>query len=303
MDQRALLLAGGSSRGIIQVGVLASIINKEPEIEYTFIGGNSVGAINAAFLAQFPIGDFPLAVDRLASLWFGLEGDRSIYRANLFSVLRYIWDNGFADPEPLKKLIQERFDPGLVRENGRKLRISTVDLLSGMYMEFGETEATWEHIYGSASMPYAFPAILTSDNKYYLTDGGVLKVAPIKTAIDLGYRKIDIVLNSPIERSKRVHCKSVKGVKRVDRYATRVLELILDHQFVLDMKLCLAYNLLSKANITRHREVDVRVFAPKEVLSDEMILVDFSPDILREWYNDSLQITPVDLEEFLSKVG
>jgi len=308
-DESALILAGGSSRGITQVGTLCGALERALLGKYTFFGGNSVGAINAADLAQYPPEQFEQALEHLKTLWFGIRGNRDIWRGGLLSVLRPLWSNGFADPAPLQRILQRNFDPERVRASRQKLRLSTVDVLSGEYVEFGEAEATWEHVYASAAMPFAFPCI-QKDN-YYLTDGGVLKVAPISTAIKLGYRKLDIILNAPVAKEKRVKRVEVREVRPLVPYACRILDLILDQQFVQELKVCLLYNRLARAGATDKVDLDVRIFAPSDVVSDELILMDFSKETLMGWYQENYKKwsdrdrneQPLSLEEFFDKLG
>ncbi|MBI3469491.1 MAG: patatin-like phospholipase family protein, partial [Planctomycetes bacterium] len=51
--KRALVLAGGGARGAYQVGMLQELVVNQG-LDFTIIRGVSVGALNAAFLAQAP---------------------------------------------------------------------------------------------------------------------------------------------------------------------------------------------------------------------------------------------------------
>ena len=50
---RALILGGGGARGAYQVGMLDVLVN-ELELDFQIMRGVSIGALNAAFLAQAP---------------------------------------------------------------------------------------------------------------------------------------------------------------------------------------------------------------------------------------------------------
>ena len=53
--RRALVLSGGGSKGAFEVGVLQRLMGDE-RADYDLLCGTSVGAINAAYIAQTPLG-------------------------------------------------------------------------------------------------------------------------------------------------------------------------------------------------------------------------------------------------------
>ena len=74
--RRALVLAGGGARGAFQVGMLEELVINQ-EIDFDIIRGVSVGALNAAFLAQASTQGNSLqnlkdAVGKLRELWDGI---------------------------------------------------------------------------------------------------------------------------------------------------------------------------------------------------------------------------------------
>lgn len=301
-EERAIIFVGGSVRGIYQLGVLSSILEKYPNRRYKFFGGNSVGTLTAAFLGQYPFGELGQGLKDLMDIWLGLRGSNDLWKVNVLSFVRALYDNGISNPKPLQRLIRDNLDIEKIKRSGRTVRISTVDVLEGEYVEYGEDELTWQNIYGSTAMPFGCPAIQTADGKY-LTDGGVLVSGPLKTAIKMGYTKIDLVLNGPINTKKRIKRVEVKSVKRMDKFALRILGMILDHKFVEQMKMCLLYNLLAEQGLTDKVEVDVNIYAPCDILDSRMILMDLKPDLLLQWYEDGRTTEPVDIETFLSNLG
>lgn len=68
---RILSLRGGGIHGSWEAGVLQGLVQNMPEdeIEYDYVAGVSIGAINASILATFPKGDEKEAVDLLTSLY------------------------------------------------------------------------------------------------------------------------------------------------------------------------------------------------------------------------------------------
>jgi len=296
--RRAIIFVGGSVRGIYQLGVVSKLLETE-EDDFEFLGGNSVGTLTSCFLGQYPMGEMGLGLRQLLDIWYGLKSAKDLWKMNLFSIFKALYDNGISNPAPLQQLIRAYCDLDKVKRSGRKVVISTVDVLEGEYVEYDQDHLTWQNIYGSTAMPFGCPAIETTDGKY-LTDGGVLVSGPLTTAIKAGYKDITIVLNGPVSKKKRIKRVEVKDVKRMDKFALRILGMILDNQFIKQMQLCLLYNLLAKNELTEKAEVNVRVFAPSNVLASEMILMELTPSKLKEWYEEGRNTKPLSLEEYIT---
>ncbi len=69
----ALVLGGGGSKGAFQVGVLKYLYERQ-RLNPAIITGTSVGALNAAKLAEGPD-----AISELVRLWRGIRGDSDVY--------------------------------------------------------------------------------------------------------------------------------------------------------------------------------------------------------------------------------
>ena len=74
----ALVLSGGGARASYQVGVLAALAERVPDLALPVVTGVSAGAINAAFLAGHP-GPLVHAVHQLRGHWLRLTPD-TVYR-------------------------------------------------------------------------------------------------------------------------------------------------------------------------------------------------------------------------------
>ena len=68
--KKALVLAGGGTRGIYQVGAIEAL-KEIGEDDWSIITGTSVGALNAAMLVQ---GDF----DRMVDMYEHLQADQIV---------------------------------------------------------------------------------------------------------------------------------------------------------------------------------------------------------------------------------
>ena len=70
---RILSLRGGGVHGAFETGVLRAIVENMPpeEVMYDYIGGVSVGAMNASIIASFPPGEEMEAVETMESVYAG----------------------------------------------------------------------------------------------------------------------------------------------------------------------------------------------------------------------------------------
>src|SRR3970040_2188127 len=74
----AIVLSGGGARAAYQVGVLAAVAERLPDLTIPIITGVSAGAINATYLAGHR-GALARAVKELQGQWLRLTSDQ-VYR-------------------------------------------------------------------------------------------------------------------------------------------------------------------------------------------------------------------------------
>src|SRR5690242_11511289 len=93
----ALVLSGGGARASYQVGVLAYIAERIPDLEIPIMTGVSAGAINIAYLASHQ-GRFKDRVTAIQGQWLRLFAE-NVYRlpptSILFAGLRLAWHTAF----------------------------------------------------------------------------------------------------------------------------------------------------------------------------------------------------------------
>src|ERR1700735_4652119 len=70
VHRTAFVLAGGGSRGAVQIGMLAELVDRGIRADRVY--GASVGAINGAAYASNPT---PEGIERMAEIWRKLKGD------------------------------------------------------------------------------------------------------------------------------------------------------------------------------------------------------------------------------------
>lgn len=196
----ALILSGGGARGAYECGVYKSL--HKHGIEIDVLVGTSVGAINAAAIAQ---GTDP---QTLIDLWLSLStpdawlyfdrlkkarallGNKHVFRARMDFWNVYNWTYIY-DTSPLRRTLSRYFDLERLRTAKRQLVIMAVDIVKGECRSFNNHQITLDHVLASASMPIIFPWTRIGNTLFW--DGGLLaNVPPLKAAIDIDPHVRDI---------------------------------------------------------------------------------------------------------------
>ena len=85
------MLSGGGAKGVWQVGACQHLI-VERGYWFDVIAGVSAGAVNGAALARaHDPHELAAALEHLRAVWFGLRGDRDIYRRRWLGALGMMW--------------------------------------------------------------------------------------------------------------------------------------------------------------------------------------------------------------------
>ena len=134
---RGLVLEGGGARGCYQIGAYKALV--EMGIDFDYVVGTSIGAINAAMICQ---GDLEIAY----KLWENLTYDdvisvkdndvNSIMKERLclenardkLNLAKDFFDNKGFGVEPLNESLSEYIDEKRVRESMMKFGLNTVDV-------------------------------------------------------------------------------------------------------------------------------------------------------------------------------
>lgn len=181
-----LVLAGGGSRGAMEVGVLAVLAERGFTPDHAI--GTSAGALNATMVAALPL---PEAVARLIALWNSPEA-RAVFHASPRELVRNLaarraWLRG---SEPLRHLVRTALnDLGVRRFEDLRLPLSVLvtDFVAGraeVLTEGGLEDA----LVASCSVPGIFPPVMLRRRR--LVDGGVLENCSLSTAVALDPRRV-----------------------------------------------------------------------------------------------------------------
>ncbi len=223
-----LVMSGGGARAAYQVGFLAAVAERFPDLRVDILTGVSAGAINAALLASKP-GDFRARVDELVELWSELRAEDVLRVGGTSLAWRVLrWGTrlasgglvrprhlqGLVDTTPLRGLLGRALGssdgslPGIARriDEGslKACAMTATSYSSGCSVTFvqGRDIIDWErpkrisrqrrltvdHVMASAALPMLFPAVRLEDGWY--GDGGVRLTAPLSPAIHLGAQRI-----------------------------------------------------------------------------------------------------------------
>jgi NTE family protein len=223
-----LALGGGGARAAYQAGVLRALVREVPELRFSICTGVSAGAINTAFLANFP-GPLPAAAEAMATMWGTLRLS-NVFRTSPYSLgtrmLRTMVQitsgippgvppvQGMVDTTPLREFLHEAFRTAdgtlpTILANVKSGRLEAVAITTTLYNTAQSvtfctgrqmhswdqpqrvsiaSELTVDHVMASAALPLLFPAVKIGDAWY--GDGGVRLVSPLGPAVHLGADRI-----------------------------------------------------------------------------------------------------------------
>lgn len=201
--KRALVLAGGGSRGAFQIGIWKYLMERNwiPDI----ICGTSIGAVNAAGIAS------GLDLQTLTRLWT-TYGRRKLYRLNLIQFLScYISGRSLKplfDTGRLQALLSELLDFEAVKASPTKIVISTVNVRTAQTHFYQNRDIGLEHVLASSALPILFPWHAIDGVPHW--DGGTMANIPLQPALDFGADEIIIAMLSPIRHTPQAFPRDVR---------------------------------------------------------------------------------------------
>ncbi|MEF9852793.1 MAG: patatin-like phospholipase family protein [Hydrogenoanaerobacterium sp.] len=213
--KRALVLAGGGSRGSYQIGVWRAL--RELEWNFDIVTGTSVGALNGALIAQ---DDYDTAVD----LWQNTVTTDVIdidlgakinglhdFNTKLGKFLSEMAKNGGTDPRPMENLVRRYVSEERVRNSPLIFKFVTVEyptlapkILDNKNLPEGELV---DYLMASAACFPAMQMRKIGATKYI--DGGYYDNMPVNLAVESGAEEIVAVDLEAIGRKKRVETGNV----------------------------------------------------------------------------------------------
>jgi NTE family protein len=269
---KALVLSGGGSKSAHSVGMLRYILG-ECKINYDIFCGVSAGAINCAFLAQYPTGEEEEASAKLAEMWSKIK-TKDIYKRWFFwGRTASLWKSSLYDSSPLADLIRTNLDLNKIRSSGKKVNVGTVSITSGKYTIFNQSSDYFiDAVIGSASFPGLLTPIQFMGQMW--SDGGIKEYSPIVKAIECGADVIDVIITSPQTRINLFLPKP-----NIIDIVKRSFDLSTDKITANDIEKVQTHNMLAEINLAKGH-VNLNILRPDYNLIAD--LLDFSPEKIKE---------------------
>lgn len=275
---RALVLAGGGSKGSWQAGVLKALAH-HPEYHsgFHYVAGTSVGALNAAAVAMNTKHDFPESIHLLEEIW---HSKLNIWKLKFPPYISGLWSNSLGTNKGLKDLLNVYIDCEQIGRSNVTLNITAVSLQSGKVRRFsGKDPLLLDGLLASSCFPIAFPPQNIEGELY--TDGGVRDVAPLSPAIKSGATEIVVVLCSDpnaLEHSPL----STDRLNRVYKVAMQVVEIMAAEVLMNDIKKCNAMNAeIEDGGAPGKRRIKLHLYFPQRPLGDSL---NFNANLMRSQF-------------------
>jgi NTE family protein len=192
----AFVLAGGGSRGAVQVGMLAELVERGIRADRVF--GASVGAINGAAYAGSPT---PEGIERMAEVWRGVKGADIFPRAPLDGPWAFLQKRPSVHSNSgLRAIIEAGIDYENLQDATIPFEVVTTSMTDGHERWIAHGNAV-EAILASSAIPSIFPPVVIDGD--VLVDGGVVNNVPISRAIGAGCTRIYVLLCGPLHYHPR----------------------------------------------------------------------------------------------------
>jgi len=192
----AFVLAGGGSRGAVQIGMLEELTRRGIRPDRVF--GASVGAINGASYAGNPTLE---GVAHMANVWLGVRGTDIFPRGTFDGPWAYFQKRAAVHADTgVRKIIEEGLDYERLEDAIIPIEVVTTSLTDGRERWIGHGPAI-EAVLASSAIPSIFPAVVIDGD--VLVDGGVVNNVPISRALAAGCDRIYVLLCGPLHYHPR----------------------------------------------------------------------------------------------------
>lgn len=196
LPKTAFVLAGGGSRGAVQIGMLAELVDRGIRADRVY--GASVGAINGAAYASNPT---PEGIERMAEIWRKLKGDDIFPRSVLDGPWLFLQKRPAVHANTgLRTIIEEGIDFEQIEDAAVPFELVTTSLTDGRERWIAHGNAV-EAILASSAIPSIFPPVTIDGDM--LVDGGVVNNVPISRALAAGCTRIFVLLCGPLHYQPR----------------------------------------------------------------------------------------------------
>jgi NTE family protein len=204
-QRTAFVLAGGGSRGAVQVGMLQELVNRGIRADRVF--GASVGAINGAAYAGDPT---PEGVDHMADVWRAVRGGDIFPKGPLDGPWAYFQKRPSVHANTgLRRIIEAGVRFENLEDAQIPVEVVTTSLTDGRERWITRGPAV-EAILASSAIPTMFPPVTIDGD--VLVDGGVVNNVPISRALTAGCDRIYVLLCGPLHYHPRAPARPVEAL-------------------------------------------------------------------------------------------
>ena len=187
----AFVLAGGGSRGAVQVGMLEELTERGIRPDRVF--GASVGAINGAAYAGNPTKE---GIERMARIWRDVKGTDVFPKSALDGPWAFFQKRASVHSNSgLRAIIEAGIDFERLEDTTIPFEVVTTSLTDGRERWLGHGNAV-EAILASSAIPSILPPVVIDGD--VLIDGGVVNNVPISRAMLAGCTRIYVLLCGPL---------------------------------------------------------------------------------------------------------
>lgn len=201
----AFVLAGGGSRGAVQVGMLAELVDRGIRADRVY--GASVGAVNAAAYCGDPT---PGGMERLENVWRNLSGETVFPRGRAHGPWRFLQHRSSVHPNTgLRRILEEGVAFELLEDALIPLEVVATSLTGGQERWITRGPVV-DAVLASAAIPAIFPPVEFEGE--LLVDGGVADNVPISRPLHAGIKRIYVLLCGPLDYRPPVPSRPVEAV-------------------------------------------------------------------------------------------
>ena len=187
----AFVLAGGGSRGAVQVGMLEELIHRGIKADRVF--GASVGAINGASYAGDPTPD---GIEHMKDVWRDVKGADIFPRGTFDGPWAFFQKRAALHANTgLRRIIEEGITYENLEDATIPIEVVTTSLTDGRERWITHGPAV-EAILASSAIPSILPPVTIDGD--VLVDGGVVNNVPISRALNAGCDRIYVLLCGPL---------------------------------------------------------------------------------------------------------
>jgi len=187
----AFVLAGGGSRGAVQVGMLAELVARGiiPDRIY----GASVGAVNGAAFAGDPT---EAGIEHLHEVWRRIKGEDIFPRTRAHGPWRWFQLRpAVHSNHGLRRVVEEGIGFERLEEAKIPVEVVATSLTDGRERWFTHGPSV-EAVMASAAIPAILPPVDIDGD--LLMAGGVVNNVPIARAVNAGATRIFVLLCGPL---------------------------------------------------------------------------------------------------------